>query len=76
MRYDSEYAANVAQGRYEPDANQELARTVKALTREVMGQRVVTWQHVYGHTGQHDNELDDRAADRDAEGQIAGDSRR
>jgi len=68
LRYDSEYAANIAMGRYEPEANQELAEVVRDLTTQVAKRRVISWQHVYGHTGQVDNETADRAADRGARG--------
>eukprot|EP00959_Pyramimonas_sp_CCMP1952_P105608 2208205-Pyramimonas_sp.AAC.1 len=63
VRYDSEYAANMAQGIWTLGANEELAQAVRELAQEVRQNRRITWEHVYGHTGAHDNELADRAAD-------------
>ena len=37
---------------------------------------MITWTHVYGHTGHHDNELADRAADAGAKLKVGSDSRR
>jgi ribonuclease HI len=76
FRYDSEYAAGMAQRRYEPKSNEELAARVAELTENVMERRVVTWEHVYGHTGALDNEIADRAADSGAQGRISKWSRR
>ena len=70
LRYDSEYAANIALGRYEPGCNQELAEETGRAVAEVIGRRVVTFEHVYGHTGQLDNEVADKAADRGTKGEI------
>ena len=63
IRYDSNYAANVAQGRWTPSSNEELAIRVQDLTKRVSERRRITWTHVYGHTGVHDNEMADQAAD-------------
>eukprot|EP00973_Karenia_brevis_P049084 6808236-Karenia_brevis.AAC.1 len=63
IRYDSEYAAGLAQGKYEARCNEELASEVRGFTEVVTRSRQVVWEHVYGHTGEHDNELADRAAD-------------
>ena len=76
LRYDSEYAANIALGRYDPQTNEELAREVKRTVTEVMEKRVITWQHVYGHTGAVDNEVADRCADLGARGEISTMSKR
>ena len=38
--------------------------------------RVLSWTHVYGHSGDHGNELADRLADRGARGEVGVDSRR
>jgi ribonuclease HI len=63
VRYDSEYAANIARGVWRAVSNEELAVQVKELVDEVRTRRVVTWEWVNGHSGAHDNELADRAAD-------------
>ena len=76
FRYDSEYAAGLAQSRYEPKTNEELARQVAMITTEVMEKRVIVWEHVYGHTGALDNEMADRAADAGAKGLVSKWSRR
>ena len=76
IRYDSEYAANIAQGRYDPASNEELAAEVKKIAEEAGQFRVITYQHVYGHTGEHDNEVADRLADRGAKGEVSPMSRR
>ena len=76
LRYDSEYAANMAQGIWEPESNEELISTVRGLVDEVQKTRTVTWEHVYSHTGQHDNELADQAADRGTRGEVSAHSAR
>jgi ribonuclease HI len=76
IRYDSTYAANLAQGVWTPKANELLAARVRELTEEVERTRVVTWEWVRGHQGEHDNEIADRAAAAGAEGRISAQSRR
>ena len=76
IRFDSYYAANIAQGIWEPKSNEELAKKVHEFTEKVMEKRMIEWTHVYGHTGQHDNELADRAADLGAKGKVSAQSRR
>jgi ribonuclease HI len=76
VRFDSTYAANVAQGLWEPRVHFELAARVRELRTEVSSRRVVTWEHVKAHRGTHDNELADRAAAVGAEGRVSAASRR
>ena len=76
LRYDSQYAANLATGRWSPQCNQELVGEARRAVNEVMERRNITWQHVYGHTGAHDNELADRAADKGTKGEISEQSTR
>ena len=76
IRYDSQYAANMARGFWTPKSNEELVAKTRALVQQVEGRRRTVWTHVYGHTGEHDNELADRAADRGARGEVAPDSLR
>ena len=66
----------MAQGIWEPKSNEELAAKVAALTKIVMARRAINWIHVYGHTGEHDNEIADQAADMGAEGRITDQSKR
>ena len=76
IRYDSEYAANMARGIWTPRANEELAQSVRELVEKVAESRVITWEHVYGHTGEHDNELADQAADLGAKRRVSEQSTR
>eukprot|EP00973_Karenia_brevis_P070211 9758431-Karenia_brevis.AAC.1 len=76
FRFDSYYAANIAQGIWEPKSNEELAEKAREITSIVEGKRQITWQHVYGHSGEHDNELADRAADLGAKGRVSNVSKR
>ena len=41
-----------------------------------MEKRRVSWEHVYGHTGVHDNEVADKAADLGRLGRVSDMSRR
>ena len=76
IRFDSKYAANIASGTWLPKSNEELAWKVRQITREVEEKRVIVWTHVYGHSGEHDNELADRAADMGARGKVSEQLRR
>ncbi len=76
LRYDSIYAANIARGIWEPKSNEELAETVRALTSRVMEKRTLTFEWVRGHSGSHDNELADRAADLGRRGRTSVQSKR
>ena len=76
LRFDSFYAANMARGIWEPSSNEELAAAVRELVVRLEERRTITWEHVYGHTGEHDNELADRAADLGRDGYISDVSRR
>ncbi len=76
LRYDSEYAANVARGIWTPRSNLELADAVRKLVAQVMERRRLTWEWVRGHSGAHDNELADRAAEIGRRGWASTQSRR
>ena len=71
MHYDSTYAANIAQGIWDPKSNEELAAKVRELTKRIEERRRITWTHVYGHTGVHDNEMADQAADKGTDGPVS-----
>jgi ribonuclease HI len=71
IRYDSEYAANIARGTWAALSNEELAETVRNSVREIGLKRVMSWEHVYGQSGAHDNELADRAADLGCQGKVS-----
>ncbi len=76
IRFDSFYAANIAQGIWDPKANEVLSARVRALALLVEERRTLSWEHVYGHTGAHDNELADRAAAAGSAGEISRHSHR
>ena len=76
MRYDSYYAANIARGIWQAKSNEELAHAVRELTEKMAQKRSITWSHVYGHQGYHDNEMAERAADDGCEGRVPAQSRR
>ena len=59
-----------------PRANEELAAKVKELVEQVQQQRAISWEHVYGHTGAHDNELAERAANEGSRGKVSDQSQR
>ena len=71
LRFDSKYAVDSSRGRTDPQSNKELVEELKKLVEEVQEDRVITWEWVKGHTGQHDNELADQAADLGAKGHIS-----
>ena len=71
VRYDSQYAANLAQGIWDPKSNEELAYAVRELVIKVTKKRAIEWRHVYGHQGHHDNELADRAAALGSQGLVS-----
>lgn len=55
IHYDSEYAAGVITGRMNAHKNLELVQEGKGLLKEVNDQgKVVTFSHVYSHTGKDD----------------------
>eukprot|EP00969_Alexandrium_andersonii_P208885 9225259-Alexandrium_andersonii.AAC.1 len=45
LRHDSQYAANVARGFWEPKANEELAAQTRELAKLVEANRRISWQH-------------------------------
>ena len=75
IRLDSYYAANVAMDMWVAKGNEEFADRAIQLTEKGEGRRVITWRHVCGHTGEHGNELTDRAADAGCKGRVAEQSR-
>ena len=64
IRYDSKYAANVAQGTYEASSNIELARKVQQMYRQERKKRNVFFSHVKGHSGHKWNDYADKLANR------------
>ena len=51
LRYDRQYAANIALGRYDPECYMELVNETRKVAAQVMSKSVITWQHVYCHIG-------------------------
>jgi ribonuclease HI len=68
--YDSKYAANIAQGIYKAEKNQDLARIVQGFFKTVKAARPIVFQHVKGHSGDRWNDRADRNADRGAAGEL------
>merc|ERR1712008_61988 len=68
--YDSKYAANIAQGLYKAEKNQELARTVQGFFKTVKAVRPIVFEHVKGHSGDKWNDRADANADRGAAGEL------
>jgi len=68
--YDSKYAANIAQGLYKAEKNQELARTVQGFFKTVKAARPIVFEHVKGHSGDRWNNRADANADRGAAGEL------
>ena len=68
LRSDSTYALNIASGIWRAKANQELARRVSSLWREVSRQIVLSGEHVAAHTGHRWNERADHLAFRAMKG--------
>eukprot|EP00959_Pyramimonas_sp_CCMP1952_P407658 8543718-Pyramimonas_sp.AAC.1 len=66
----------MARGIWEPKANEELAVAVHELTARVAERRSITWEHVCGHTGEHDNETADRCAEIGRRGYASEQSKR
>ena len=66
----------MAQGSWSPVANVELVQKVQALLDEVRTSRALYLEHIYGHTGEHDNELTDKAAEHGAQGRVSRLSKR
>ena len=76
VKYDSEYAAGMAQGKQVPTTNITLVKRMGEELAKVRTKRRVTFEHVYGHVGIHGNEIADRLAARGATGEIGPDSKR
>ena len=68
VRSDSTYALNIASGTWEAKANQELARRVSSLWKEVSGLMMLSGEHVPAHTGHRWNERADHLAFRAMKG--------
>ena len=68
--YDSDYAANIAQGLFKAHKNPELAARASALHDAVGAQRPLQFIHVKGHSGHRWNDLADELANRRARGEV------
>lgn len=67
--YDSEYAANQAQGFHKAHKNIELSSTSKVILMEARLKREIRFLHVKGHSGHQWNDAADAAANLGAAGQ-------
>ena len=68
VRSDSTYALNIASGTWRAKVNQELARRVSSLWREVSDLIILRGEHVSAHTGHRWNERADHLAFRAMKG--------
>ena len=68
IRYDSKYAATLAQGKSQPHRNIALASTARAKTRYLKSLIKVRFIHVKGHSNDYFNDEADAAADKGASG--------
>eukprot|EP01050_Picozoa_sp_SAG11_P010809 SAG11_NODE_1105_length_5858_cov_3.050009_3_plen_241_part_00 len=59
MLYDSGYAANMTDGRWQPNSNQLLVQWTRGLLAQVKQRREVHWVHVRGHSGDGGNDRAD-----------------
>jgi ribonuclease HI len=59
MLYDSGYAANMTDGRWQPNSNQLLVQWTRGLLAQVKERREVHWVHVRGHSGDGGNDRAD-----------------
>jgi ribonuclease HI len=62
VRYDSTYAYNMTVGRWTPRSNIRLVLACRQALRRIPADFVVTFLHVYGHTGDAHNERADHCA--------------
>ena len=69
IRGDSQYALNIASGAWRAKANQDLAKSVKALWMEVDSIRGLRGEHVRAHRGHRWNERADHLAFRAMQGE-------
>ena len=66
--YDSEYAANQAQGLHQAHKNKQLSAKSKVLLAAARTRRAVRFLHVKGHSGHRWNDAADSLANRGATG--------
>jgi len=62
FRYDSEYAAKLAAGEWEPTANLHLVAAVRLAIKQLKSRVDVSFTHVKAHSGEIWNERADRLA--------------
>ena len=76
IRYDSQYACDMAQRMSEPKHEIDLVNRVAALVERVASTRLIEFVHVKGHCGERGNDWADRLADRGASGAVSPHSQR
>jgi ribonuclease HI len=66
IRYDSEYAASMTQGKWRPRQNKALVARAKEALRATEKSVTVYWSHIKGHSGDKWNDRADALADEGA----------
>ena len=64
IRYDSQYAAGMARGLWQPKSNKDLIRAVRNVVRSTGV--TIWWKHVKGHSGHKWNDRADELAEEGA----------
>ena len=62
IRTDSQYAGNLATGKWKAKANKKLVNSLQRLWNEVSEIREIEWEHVKAHRGHRWNERADHLA--------------
>jgi ribonuclease HI len=70
IRTDSQYAGNLADGKWKAKTNRDLVQSLQKLWNEVSLLRELEWEHVKAHRGHRWNERADHLALRCAQGLI------
>jgi ribonuclease HI len=68
IRYDSKYAANIANGTWTAHKNTKLAESVQALHKKCTKKRRIAFSHVKGHSNHMWNDEADRLANKGGTG--------
>ena len=70
INFDSQYAANMARGIWQPSANFVLVLRAKGMVQRASEAFELQWQHIFSHTGDVLNERADTLAKLGSRGQL------